>query len=267
MVQESGASGSTAPFSQHLEVLRRMLLRIVAVVTLLMMVLFCFKEQVFDMLLAPKEYDFVTYRVIERIMHALGSSFQFEPYHLNLINTELSGQFMAHLSSSFYLGCLIASPYILIELLAFITPALYARERRYLMPTAIIMMTLFAVGVLMNYFVLFPISFRFLGTYQVSETVQNTITLDSYMSTFSMLTFMMGLVFQLPVVCFFLGKIGLLSASFMRQYRRHALVLIMVVAAIITPPDVFTLCLVTLPLYLLYEVSILVVAQSKGGAA
>jgi len=250
-----------ASFSTHLEVMRRMMLRIVVVLMVLMMAIFCFKDQVFALLLAPKEFDFVTYRFIEQLMHALGSDFCFEPYHIDLINTELSGQFMAHLSSSFYIGCLLASPYILFEILLFVIPALYENERRYVVPTAVIMLLLFAVGVLMNYFILFPISFRFLATYQTSEAITNLISLDSYMSTFSMLTFMMGLVFQLPVLCFFLGKIGLLTANFMRTYRRHALVGIMVVAAIITPPDVFTLCLVTLPLYLLYEISILVVAK------
>jgi len=249
-----------ASFGEHLDVMRRMLMRIALVLVALMLSIFCFKEQVFSMLLAPKECDFITYRLIERLLHALGSDFVFEPYHITLINTELSGQFMSHLSSSFYLGCLIASPYILFEILGFVLPALYDRERRCLVPTAVIMLLLFAAGVVMNYFVLFPISFRFLGTYQVSGEINNLISLESYMSTFSTLTFMMGLVFQLPVVCFFLGKIGLITSDFMRTYRRHALVVIMVLAAIITPPDVFTLCLVTIPLYMLYEVSIFVVA-------
>lgn len=252
-----------ASFSTHFDVMRRMLLRIIVVLAVLMLVIFCFKEQVFALLLAPKEYDFVTYRLIEQLMHALGSDFCFEPYHVDLINTELSGQFMTHLSSSFYLGCLLASPYILFEILGFVLPALYANERRYVLPTAVIVQLLFAAGVLMNYFILFPVSFRFLATYQTSTSIENLISLESYMSTFTMLTFMMGLVFQLPVFSFFLAKIGLLKASFMRQYRRHAFIAIMVVAAIITPPDVFTLCLVTLPLYFLYEISILVVAKSK----
>lgn len=250
-----------ASFGTHLEVMRKMLLRIVAVVLCLMVVIFCFKDQVFSLLLAPKEYDFVTYRAIERLLQALGSDFRFEPFHIDLINTDLSGQFMAHISSSMYLSCLLASPYILFELLGFVVPALYEHERKYLLPTAIVMLLLFAAGVVMNYFILFPISFRFLGTYQVSGSIENLITLDSYMSTFSTLTFMMGLVFQLPVISYFLGKIGLLSADFMRKYRRHALVAIMIVAAFITPPDVFTLCLVTLPLYFLYEISILVVKK------
>ncbi len=247
------------PFAAHLEVLRKMLMRLAAVLCILMVAVFCFKDIVFELLLAPKEYDFVTYRVIERLLHLCGSSFCFEPYHVQLINTELSGQFMAHLTTSFYLSILLASPYILLEIFAFVLPALYDNEKFWAKRVAVVMYLLFAAGVLMNYFVLFPISFRFLGTYQVTADVQNTITLDSYISSFSTLTFMMGLVFQLPLLCWFLGRVGLINASMMRQYRRHALVGIMIIAALITPPDVFTLVLVTVPLYMLYEISIWVV--------
>ena len=249
----------TMSFGEHLEVLRRMLWRLALVLAVLMGAVFFLKEPVFQLLLAPKEYDFVTFRIIERLMQACGSSFAFEPYHVSLINTELSGQFMAHLSTSFYLAILLASPYLLLEIFAFIMPALYDNEKHYAARVGVLMYVLFALGVLMNYFVLFPISFRFLGTYQVSEAITNTITLDSYISTFSMLTFMMGLVFQLPLVSWFLGKVGLLTASLMRKYRRHALVAIMFIAAVITPPDLFTLFLVTVPLYMLYEISIWVV--------
>lgn len=252
----------TMPFGEHLEVLRRMLWRLSVVLAVLMVVIFCLKDPVFDLLFAPKESDFVTYRVLERLMRACGSSFQFEPYHVSLINTELSGQFTAHLSTSFCLALLIASPYILVELFGFVMPALYDNERHYAVRVGVVMYVLFALGVLVNYFVLFPVSFRFLGTYQVSPDVVNTITLESYVSSFAMFTFMMGLVFQLPLVSWFLGKIGILTASMMRKYRRHALVGIMIVSAIITPPDVFTLFLVTVPLYLLYEVSIWVVPDA-----
>lgn len=249
------------PFTEHLAVLSKMLMRLAVVLCVLMMALFCFKDEVFTLLLAPKEYNFITFRAIELLLHRCGSDFCFEPYHVQLINTELSGQFMAHLSTSFYLSVLLASPYILVEVFAFVLPALYDNERFWAKRVAFVMYVLFATGILMNYFVLFPISFRFLGTYQVSDDVVNNITLGSYISTFSTLTFLMGLVFQLPLVCWFLGRIGVINARMMRQYRRHALVGIMVVAALITPPDVFTLILVTLPLYLLYEASIWVVRK------
>jgi sec-independent protein translocase protein TatC len=120
---------------------------------------------------------------------------------------------------------------------------------------------LFIAGILMSYFVLFPVAFRFLGTYSVASQVRSMITLDSYISTFTTLTLVMGLVFQLPVIAFVLAKMGMINASLMAHYRKHALIVIMLVAAIITPPDIMTLLLVTLPLYLLYEVSILVIRR------
>ena len=163
---------------------------------------------------------------------------------------------MTHVTAALYLGLLGASPYILVELFRFIAPALYENERKYSVHIAIVMYLLFVVGVLMSYFILFPISFRFLGTYSVSDMVESNITLHSYISTFTTLTLIMGLVFQLPVIAYFLGKIGAVKSDFLKRYRKHALVIIMVVAAIITPPDLMTLILVTIPLYLLFEVSI-----------
>lgn len=250
-------------FGGQLEVLRRMLFRILAVVMALAVAFFCFKEWTFRMLMAPSQWDFVTYRYIERFLHRLGSDFTFTEYHINLIATELSSQFMTHVTTALYLGLLGASPYILVELFRFVTPALYENERKYSVRVAVAMYLLFVVGVLMSYYILFPISFRFLGTYSVSDLVESNITLHSYISTFTTLTLVMGLVFQLPVIAFFLGKIGAVKADFLKRYRRHALVVIMVVAAIITPPDLMTLILVTIPLYLLYEVSITVLKRME----
>ena len=176
-----------------------------------------------------------------------------------MIATDLSSQFMTHITTAVYLGVLGASPYILYELFRFISPALYDNERKYSMQVAGIIYLLFLLGVLMSYFVLFPISFRFLGTYSVSAKVVSNITLDSYISTFVSLTLVMGLVFQLPVIAFFLGKLEFVTSEILSRYRKHAFIVIMLVAAIITPPDLMTLILVTIPLYLLYEVSIRVV--------
>ena len=166
---------------------------------------------------------------------------------------------MTHITTAVYLGLLGTSPYILYELFRFISPALYENERKYSVQVAGIIYVLFLLGVLMSYFVLFPISFRFLGTYSVSAKVVSNITLDSYISTFVSLTLLMGVVFQLPVIAFFLGKLGIVSSDMLANYRKHAFIVIMMVAAIITPPDLMTLVLVTIPLYLLYEVSIRVV--------
>lgn len=256
-------------FGSHLEVLRQMLLRIIMVVVCLSGIVFCFKEQTFRLLLAPKEYDFVTFRLIEQAAAWIASltgqteSFHFEPYHIELISTELSAQFMMHLTSAISIGALLASPYILYELMRFVSPALYENERRYSTLVTCCSYLLFMVGVAMTYFVLFPISFRFLGTYQVDASVQNVITLDSYISTFTTLTFSMGLVFQLPVLSWILAKLGLLKASFMARYRKHAFLLILILAAIITPPDIFTLILVAIPLYLLYEGCIRIVRKTE----
>lgn len=250
-------------FGGHLEVLRQILFRILAVVTAIAIVIFCFKDWTFKLLMAPSQWDFVTYRYIERFLHRLGSSFTFSEYHINLIATELSSQFMTHITTALYLGLLAASPYILVELFRFITPALYENEKKYSVSVAVTMYLLFIVGVLMSYFILFPISFRFLGTYSVSDIVESNITLKSYISTFTTLTLVMGLVFQLPVIAFFLGKLEVVNSQMLKQYRKYAFVIIMVVAAIITPPDLMTLVLVTIPLYLLYEVSISVLKRME----
>lgn len=250
-------------FGGHLEVLRQMLFRIIAVVMVLAIAVFCFKDKTFELLLAPSQWDFVTYRYIEKFLHKLGSDFVFNQFHINLIATELSSQFMTHVTTALYLGLLGASPYILVELFRFITPALYENEKKYSGQIAVTMYLLFVIGVLMSYFILFPISFRFLGTYSVSGMVESNITLKSYISTFTTLTLVMGLVFQLPVIAFFLGKLEVVNSQLLRQYRKYAFLAIMVVAAIITPPDLMTLILVTIPLYLLYEVSIIVLKRME----
>lgn len=248
-------------FGEHLEVLRRMLFRIIIVVFVISGFIFYFKDKTFEFLLAPSNWDFVTYRYIEIFMHRLGSSFTFNEFHINLIATELSSQFMTHVTTALYLGLLGASPYIIFELFRFITPALQENERKYSVKVAVIVYLLFVLGVLMSYYILFPISFRFLGTYSVSDVIESNITISSYISTFTTLTLVMGLVFQLPVIAFFLGKLGIVTSAMLKRFRKYALIVIMLVAAIITPPDVMTLILVTIPLYLLYEISRIIIKR------
>ena len=243
-------------FGGHLEVLRRMLFRIIAVAGTLAIVVFCFKDITWHLLLAPSECDFVTYRWIESVAATMGIDFHFVQFKIDLIATDLSSQFMTHITTSLYLGLLGASPFIVFELFRFVSPALYDNEKRYSVQVVVIVYLLFILGVLMSYYVLFPISFRFLGTYSVAERVHSTITLDSYISTFTTLTLLMGVVFQLPVIAFALAKLGFISSEILSKYRKHSFLIIMLVAAIITPPDLMTLVLVTIPLYLLYEVSI-----------
>lgn len=256
---KSSESDELLTFGEHLEVFRQMLFRILAVAGIVAIVVFCFKDITWQVLLAPSEWDFCTYRWIEAFIQFWGMDFRFEEFHVNLIATDLSSQFMTHITTAVYLGLLGASPYILFELFRFISPALYENERKYSVQVASTIYVLFIIGVLMSYFVLFPISFRFLGTYSVSDRVVSNITLDSYVSTFVSLTLVMGVVFQMPVIAFSLGKMGAVSSDMLSKYRRHAFIVIMMIAAIITPPDLMTLVLVTIPLYLLYEVSVRVV--------
>ncbi len=245
-------------FGGHLEVLRRMLFRILTVTVVFAIAIFCCKDWTFSVLLAPSESGFCLYRWIERFFAAVGYDFHFDSFEIQLIATDLSSQFMTHISTSLYLGLLCASPYIMFELFRFVSPALYENERRYSIPFLLTIYALFIIGVLMSYYILFPISFRFLGTYSVAAKVHSTITLDSYVSTFVTLTLVMGVIFQLPVVAFLLAKLGIIESAMLAKYRRHALLIIMIVAAIITPPDLMTLVLVTIPLYVLYEISIVV---------
>ena len=246
----------------HLEVLRRMLFRIAGVVLVMGIAIFCFKDETFSILLAPHKSDFITFRWVEEMMRLIGINFTFDSYNIPLISTELAAQFMTHISTSCYLAFLCASPYILFELFGFVSPALYDNEKRYSLIVVFVVYLLFALGLLMSYFVIFPISFQFLATYQVDPAINNTITLSSYISTFTTLTLMMGLVFQLPVIAFVLAKMGIVDTSLLRHYRRHALVIITIIAAIITPTtDIFTLLLVTVPIYMLYELSIFVVKR------
>ncbi|MBQ7869766.1 MAG: twin-arginine translocase subunit TatC [Prevotella sp.] len=259
-MEKANDGSSMLTFGGHLEALRCMLFRIIGVTGAIAIVVFCMKDTTWQLLLAPSEWDFVTYRVIEDIIRSVGfSDFCFEEYHVELIATDLSSQFMTHITTAFYLGLLGASPYILYELFRFVSPALYENERRYSVQAVVVIYVLFLFGVLMSYYMLFPVSFRFLGTYSVSERVHSTITLDSYVTSFTTLTLLMGVVFQLPVVAFLLAKMGMITSVLLSAYRKHAFLLIMVVAAVITPPDLMTLVLVTVPLYLLYEVSIRVV--------
>ena len=246
-------------FGGHLEVFRRMLFRILVVAGVLTIIVFCFKETTWRLLLAPSEWNFVTYRWIEQFIQQWDADFHFQEWHVDLIATDLSSQFMTHISTAVYLGLLGSSPYILYELFKFVSPALYENERRYSVQVVFIIYLLFIVGVLMSYYVLFPISFRFLGTYSVAERIHSTITLDSYVTTFVSLTLVMGLVFQLPVIAFALAKFGIITSEMLSKYRKHAVIVIATVSAIITPPDIMTLILVAIPLYLLYEVSIRVI--------
>ena len=227
-------------FWEHLNELRSRLWRIVVVTLVAMMACFFFKETLFSIVLGPK------------------------PPHLTLINVELTQKFLIHMRVALWAGFIVVSPYIIYQVFAFVAPGLYETERRFTIRAVVIAYLLFLAGVLLNYFAIFPITVDFLGSYQVADYVTNTITLSSYISVLGVMSLLMGVVFELPVLCWLLAKVGILKSAFMKKYRRHAIVAILIVGAIITPTgDPFTLSLVSVPIYLLWELSILIVKKTE----
>lgn len=246
-------------FWDHLDALRGVLVRGVLCVAALAAVCFCFKETLFEIVLAPSRSDFVLYRLLARFGPVDG-------FRVELINTGLARPFILHVEAALTAGLVLASPYLLFEGFRFVLPALYAAERRCALGVAAGGYALFLTGAALSYFLIFPLAFRFLGTYSVSAEVTNLISLDSYVSTLLTLSLCMGLAFELPLLCWAAARLGLLDAARMRAVRRHALVGIFFAAAVITPTsDVFTLCLTALPIVLLYEAGILVVARTRRG--
>lgn len=261
MTSDPQSSGQT--FWDHLDALRSVLVRSVVVVIVFACVAFVFKEELFAFVLAPGKADFVAYKWLGRAS-ALWGGDAATPFTLSLINTGLAQQFMIHVKTAFCAGLLCASPYIIYELFRFIAPGLYDAERRVAVGVAGGGYVMFMAGVAVSYLIVFPLTARFLGEYQVAPDVPNLITLESYMSTLIMLTLAMGIVFEMPVVAWLLARLGLLTPGFMRGYRRHAVVVIVIAAAIITPTsDAFTLLVVSLPMWLLYELSIFIVSRTS----
>ena len=233
--------------------LRGCLVRIIVVTVVCGLAAFNFKETLFSIVLAPSRYSFVSYR----LLHA-------SPFHINLVNIGLTEQFMIHVKTAFSFGFLVASPYVLYALYRFIAPALYRRERHYAVRVVLGGYVMFVLGLLVNYFIIFPLTVRFLGTYQVSSSVHNMLSLQSYIDTLLMMSLMFGILFEIPVISWLLALFGLLKAEWMQRYWRQALVAIVIVAAVITPTgDAFTLAIVSLPIWLLYEASILIVRAAN----
>ncbi len=261
---EPGYAEGMMTFGEHLDELRRILVRGLLVVVVFSGIAFFFKEHLFRIVFAPSHDGFVIYRCVDSVAKALGfGSLQFGNFSVSLINTELSSQFMTHVSMAFYTGLLMGTPYLVYMLFRFVRPALNEREKRYSSGIVGAVYLLFMLGLLMNYFILFPVSFRFLGTYQVSAEVVNTITLSSYISSFTLLSFVTGLIFEVPVLVFLMGKAGLINRDVLHGGRKLAFVIILIVSAIITPPDIFTLVLMVIPLYSLYEISILILPRVR----
>ncbi len=229
-----------------------------------MLVFFSLKDLLFDsVIFAPASSDFILYRGMDRVLQWLHLS-ALEPFSLKLINIELSAQFFIHISTSFYFGLVCATPIILYFLWGFVSPALYPKEVRAVKRAFGLSGILFFIGVMVGYFLVFPLTLRFLGTYQVSEDVVNVISLQSYISMFVWLILIMGVVFELPCLALLLSKFGIINKRLLKKYRKHAFVIIMVLAAFITPSgDPFTLFAVATPIYFLYEVSILLCSEGE----
>lgn len=249
------SDGGELTFWEHLDVLRGSIIRMLVASVAAGVAAFVLKDWLFAVVLAPSGSDFVTYRLLG-----------VEPFKIELVNTGLTEQFMIHMKVALAAGVLMASPYILYLLFRFVSPALYDNERRCSVRLTLAAYVMFMLGVAVNYFVVFPLTVRFLGTYQVSTDVHNLLTISSYVDTLAMMSIVFGIVFEIPVVSWLLARFGLLKSAWMGRYRRHALVAIVAVAAVITPTsDVFTLTLVSLPIWLLYEASVLIVKVTEKG--
>jgi sec-independent protein translocase protein TatC len=250
-------------FVDHLEALRWHLIRIAIALIVCSIVAFIYNSELFDkVILAPTHKDFISYRWLCKLGELIRiPSLCLEEVKMNFQNTQMSGQFMMSFSSSFIFGFIFAFPYIMWELWRFIKPALSQREVNQSTGLIFWISLLFFSGVAFGYFIITPYTVNFFANYKISEQFQNIIKIDDYLDTLMGLTVGTGLVFELPVVVYFLSKIGLLTPKFMSDYRKFAIVIILVVAAVITPPDVFSQIIVTIPLWLLYELSIFISAK------
>ncbi len=250
-------------FLEHLEVLRGHLLRSLGSVLVFAVIAFLLKDIIFNtILLAPKEADFWTNEMFCRLGKLLNSDrLCLNTQGLEIINIDLAGQFKIHLIISFFGGLILSSPYIFLEVYRFIIPALKDNERKYSRGMVFFTTVLFLIGILFGFFIIIPLTLNFLGGYSVSEEVSNQIALRSYIRSVTSVTLSTGLAFELPILIYFLSKVGLVTPRFMRKYRKHAVVIFLVLSGIITPPDVISQFLVCIPLYILFEASIVISAR------
>lgn len=252
------------PFLEHLEEFRRRLIRSGAAILSFAIVAFFFKEFIFEEILFwPKEGGFPTFRALCSFSNTVGAGDRLciDPPDFPLVNLEMSGQFAAHIMVSIVSGIVIAFPYFLHQMWGFLNPGLRKKERRSARRVFWAGSFLFILGVLFGYFVMSPLSVRFLGGYQVSEMVSNQIRLGSYVTTVSMVTLSAGILFQLPIVIHFLSSTGIVTPPVLRKYRKHALIAVLILSAVITPPDVISQLIVAVPLLLLYEISVRIASR------
>lgn len=254
-------------FWGHLDVLRGVLFKAVILLVALTAVLFIFMPQIFDnFILAPTRANFITYQLFQKLsvdsvlpQQSAGSDFNIE-----LINIKLASQFFIHISSSLWMAVVVAFPFIIYLIWSFISPGLYSHEKRGAKRGFLFGCTMFYLGAATGYLLVFPITLRFLASYQLSSLVPNIISLDSYMDNFIMICLMMGILFELPLLAWLFGKMGFITRNFFSKYRRHAIVVLLILAAIVTPTgDPFTLAIVFFPIYFLWELSSFIVPKAK----
>ena len=250
-------------FLQHLEELRWHIIRALIAVVAGAILAFMFKNIIFDhVILAPNNPDFITNRLLCRLADAVNApALCINQNPIELISIKMSGQFTTHINISLVAGLIMAFPYVFWEFWSFFRPALYEKERKYARGAVTMASLLFITGILFGYFIISPLSINFLGSYRVSDLVNNQINITSYIGSVTSVALSAGITFELPIVVFFLARIGIVTPEFMRKYRKHAIVVVLILAAVITPPDVFSLILVSIPLILLYELSIFIAAR------
>lgn len=251
------------PFLQHLEELRWHLVRSAIAIVALAVIAFLNASFVFDkVIFAPKNPGFPTYRAFCDLSRWMGITevFCFDKIPFEILNTKMAGQFSTHIMVSFIAGFIVAFPYVLWEIWRFIKPGLKSEEKQFSKGVIFFASVLFGLGILFGYFLIVPLSVQFLGAYNISAEITNLIDLSSFISTVTSVTLACGLIFELPIVVYFLSRAGILTPEAMKAYRKHALVVILILAAIITPPDLTSQVLVALPVLLLYEISIFISA-------
>lgn len=249
-------------FWEHLEILRWALFHIVCVMAVVTVAVFCSMPYIFDdFILAPTSSNFFVYQFINHVSMGL-MNFN-DGFKVDIININVASQFMTHINTSLSLAAVITFPYIVYELWKYIRPALFENEIKHMRWAFLGGTVMFFIGCAIGYLLVFPFTFRFLTEYELSPSITNQINLQSYIDNFTMMILVMGIVFEMPLLAWLLSKLGILHKSFLREYRRHAIVILMVTAAIITPSgDPFTLMLVFIPLFLLYELSIFVISDN-----
>lgn len=263
------ADKSEMTFWDHLDDLRGTLLRIAAVYIVVCIAAFAAMPRIFDeVIMAPCSGSFPLYGLINSLAEKAGDifgDFSTAPdFKVNVVSLELTSQFFTHMSATCWLALVVCFPVIIYFLWSFVSPGLYEHEKRGIRKAFVFGNLMFYLGVATGYFLVFPLAVRFLAGYQLSEAIRPIVSLDSYMDNFFMLLVMMGTVFELPLLAWLLGRIGVLTRSFFRRYRRHAIVVLLIVAAVITPTgDPFTLFLVFTPIYALWEIGARLVPAEK----